>query len=207
MTILQAESAVAICKRALNLAEHRNTFDSLEEPSTLAREAKLRYDIRRRQILEALDWNFARRRTVGQAVEVEATPDLYPSAWSRPPECIRIRGIWSGGILLRHVVEEVIFTEARDAVQIVFTAEKSDPVLFPPCFTSALEFLLAADFSMMYARSVNRQEIMLGRFRDAMTEADAIEAAERSETDAYGSGGWVEAIISPYGSAANETTY
>jgi hypothetical protein len=198
MTILQAESAVAICKRALQLAEHRATFESLEENSTLAREARLRYDIRRRQVLEALDWNFARRRAVGQAVEVEATPDLYPAAWARPPECIRIRGLWSGGILLKHVVEEVIFTEATDAVQIVFTAEKNDPTLFPPCFTAALEYLLAADFSMMYARSVNRQEVMLGRFRDAMTEADAIEAGERSETEAYATGGWVEAVISPY---------
>lgn len=198
MTILQAESAVVICKRALALAEHRTTFESLEEPTTLAREAKLRYDIRRRQILEALDWGFARRRKAGQAVEVEATPDLYPVAWARPEECIRIRGVWSGGVLLKHVVEEVIFTEASDAVQIVFTAEKNDPILFPPCFTGALEYLLAADFAMMYARSVNRQEIMLGKFRDAMIEADAIEAGERSETEAYGNGGWVEAVISPF---------
>jgi hypothetical protein len=207
MTILQAESATAICQRALTLAEHRNTFDSLEDGSTLAREARLRYDIRRRQILEALDWNFARRRKAGQAVQVDATPDLYPAAWARPEDCIRIRGIWSGGVLLTHVVEEVIFTKAVDAVQLVFTAEKSDPVFFPPCFTAALEYLLAADFSMSYSRSVNRQEIMLGRFRDAMIEADAMEAGERSETEAYGNGGWVEAVISPYGSSANETAF
>lgn len=198
MTILQAESATVICQRALGLAEHRNTFTSLEDGSTLAREARLRYDIRRRQILEAMDWNFARRRKPGQAVEVDATPDLYPAAWARPEECIRIRGLWSGGVLLKHVAEEVIFTETMDAVQIVFTADKSDPVLFPPCFTAALEYLLAADFSMMYARSVNRQEVMLGRFRDAMDAADAIEASERSETDAYANGGWVDAVISPY---------
>lgn len=199
MTILQAENATVICQRALGLAEHRTTFTSLEDSSTLAREARLRYDIRRRQILEAMDWNFARRRKPGQAIEVDATPDLYPAAWARPDECIRIRGIWSAGILLKHVVEEVVFTEASDAVQIVFTAEKSDPMLFPPCFTAALEYLLAADFSMMYARSVNRQEVMLGKFRDAMTEADAIEAGERSETDAYATGSWVDAVISPYG--------
>lgn len=198
MTLLQAESAVAICKRALALAEHRNSFDSLEDGSALAREARLRYDIRRRQILEALDWNFARRRKAGQLVEVDAAPDLYPTAWARPEDCIRIRGIWSGGVLLRHVIEEVIFTESVDAVQIVFTAEKNDPVLFPPCFTAALEYLLAADFSMMYARSVNRQEVMLGRFRDAMIEADANEAGERSETDAYATGSWIDAIIQPY---------
>jgi hypothetical protein len=198
MSILQAESATVICRRALNLAEHRNTFDSLEDGSTLAREARLRYDIRRRQILEAMDWNFARRRKAGTSVVVDAAPDLYPTAWARPEDCIRIRGIWAGGILLRHVIEEVIFTEDVGAVQIVFTAEKNDPVLFPPCFTAALEYLLAADFSMMYARSVNRQEVMLGRFRDAMTEADAMEAGERSETDAYANGGWVDAIISPY---------
>jgi hypothetical protein len=199
MSILQAESAVAICKRALNLAEHRNTFDSLEENSQLAREARLRYDMRRRQVLEALDWNFARRRVLGTKVNVDVAPDLYPTAWARPPECLRIRGIWAGGYLLTHVVEELIFTESYDAVQIVFTAEKNDPVLFPPIFTSALEYLLASDFSMIYARSVNRQEIMLQRFREAMAEADATEAAERSETDAYAPGAWVEAITQPYG--------
>ncbi|MES2667456.1 MAG: hypothetical protein V4712_15260 [Pseudomonadota bacterium] len=200
MTILQAESATAICQRALGWAEHRNTFDSLEDASQLARECRLRYDIRRRAVLEGLDWRFARRRRAAQAVEADATPPEYPFAWARPPEHLRIRGMFAATSRtpLRHVIEDVIYTAEGGPLQVVFTYDASNPALFPPVFTTALEFLLASEFAMLYARSVNRAEIMLANFRRAMEEADATEAAERSEDEAYACGSWVDAIQTPW---------
>lgn len=194
MSVLQAESATVICQRALGWAEHRGTFDSLEDGSTLARDCRLRYDIRRRALLEALDWRFARRRKNGTLVANVDCPADYPAAWSRPEECLRIRGVYEGSKLLTHVIEEQIFTPSVPAVQIVFTAEKDNPVLFPPVFTTALEFLLASEFSMVFARSVNRAEVMMQNFRRAMEQADEMEAAERTETEAYATGAWVSAI-------------
>lgn len=198
MPILQAESATAICQRALGWAEHRNTFESLEDGSTLANKVRLRYDIRRRAVLEALDWGFARRREMGQPIEVSATPQNHPSAWARPEDCLRVRGVMVAGRLVEQVVEEVIYTPDYETVQIVFTADKTNPALFPPSFTAALEFLLASEFAMVYARSVNRSTIMLQHFRQAMNEADRIEAVEWGETQAYEKGSWVDAIETPW---------
>ncbi|MES2667926.1 MAG: hypothetical protein V4712_17715 [Pseudomonadota bacterium] len=198
MPSLQAESATVICQRALGLAEHRNTFESLEDTSQLAREARLRYDMRRRTVLEAMDWRFARRRAIAQAVTAAATPADLPRAWTVPPECLRIRGVFDGCRLLRHSREEVLFTQDAAIVQIVYTADFHNPALFPPVFTQALEFLLASEFSMLYARSANRSEMMLANFRRTMDEADAIEAAERSEEPAYADGGWVDSIAFPW---------
>lgn len=196
MPVLQSESALAICQRALGLAEARNRFTSLEDGSDEAREARLRYDQRRRAILEILDWRFARRRLAAQSVAVTATPDGFTAAWGRPPECIRIRGLFTPGQPhpLRHVVEEVIFTEPVTPVQIVYTFDAQNPELFPPIFTQALEHLLAADFAMIFARSVNRMEVLRGILRDILREADQIEAAERSEYPAYADGSWAEAV-------------
>lgn len=198
MPVLQAESATAICLRALGWAEHRNTFDSLEDSSALARECRLRYDIRRRAVLEALDWRFARRRVAGTRLDGLATPADFTAAWARPEECLRVRGVYAGTCRVRHVIEEAIFTAEYSAVQVVFTAEKNNPALFPPIFTTALEFLLASEFSMLYARSVNRADVMLQNFRRSMEEADALEATEATEADAYVSGSWVDAIQTPW---------
>lgn len=198
MPVLQAESAVAICQRALGWAEQRSPFTSLEDNSALARDCKLRYDIRRRAVLEALDWRFARRRAAGVRVANVLGPVDQPTAWARPEDCLRVRGVYAGATLLTHTIEEEIFTAEHAAVQIVFTADKANPPQFPPIFTAALEFLLASEFSMLFARSVNRADVMMQNFRRTMEEADALEAGERSETDAYASGSWVDAIEAPW---------
>jgi hypothetical protein len=194
MSILQAESATVICQRALALAEARNRFTSLEDGSDEAREARLRYDIARRTVLEAIDWRFARRRLPGVAVVADATPYGFPKAWATPPDCIRIRGVWDGPCLLRHVREEVVFTEDLPAVQIVFTADRFNPALFPPVFTRAVQFALAAEFAMIYARSINRADAMAEELRRTMIEAERIEAAERTEDPAYADGPWLDAL-------------
>lgn len=198
MPVLQSESALVICQRALGLAEARNRFTSLEDGSDEAREARLRYDQRRRVMLEVMDWRFARRRAIAQSVPATATPVGLTAAWARPPECIRIRGMFTAGdpSPLRHVVEEVIYTEPVATPQIVFTFDAQNPELFPPVFTMALEHLLAADFAMIYARSVNRMEVLKGALRDILRDADQIEASERSEDPAYGDDPWTSAIAS-----------
>lgn len=197
MALLQAESPTVICLRALALAEHDGNFTSLEDETPIAREARLRYDIRRRTVLEALDWRFARRRVAGQGVNAAVSPVGHEAAWQRPTECIRIRGVWDAtGCLIPHVVEEVIFTAEVGAVQIVYTGDVFDAARFPPVFTTALELLLASDFAMKYARSINRRDSFLQDFRRAMSEADSIEAAELSQTEAFAPGPWADAITS-----------
>lgn len=200
MTVLTAESPAVICQRALALAESRGRFTSLEDGSQEAIEARLRYDARRRAVLEALDWGFARRRVVGQAVVAGAVPPGLPRAWALPPECLRIRAVYPLGCdrPIRHCREEYIYSEDRSPVQIVFTRDIQNPVLFPPVFTQALEFLLASEFSMVFSRSVNRADVMLSNFRNVMQEADAMEAAERGGGDAYEAGAWADAITFPW---------
>ena len=167
---------------------------SLEDGSDLARTCRLRYDARRRTVLEALDWGFARRRTAGQAVLDAVCPPGFDAAWQVPTETLRLRAVWDGGNLLRWTREALIFTPAAAAVQIVTTADFHDPTRFPPIFTQALEFVLAAEFAMIFARSVNRADVMMANYRNTLADADALEAAERSQSDAYACGPWVDAI-------------
>lgn len=197
MTILQTESATVICQRALGLAEHRQTFSSLEDGTTLANECRLRYDTRRRSVLSAMDWGFARYRAAGQAV-VTPAPVEFPRAWVIPPEFLRLRSVLdASGNVIRHRRERVIFTADTDPVQIVYTSDFHDATQFPPEFTQALEFLLAAEFAMIYARSVNRFDVMMQNFRATIQEAESIEGLERSDDQAFADGGWIDAMIYP----------
>lgn len=193
MTLLQTEDAVAICRRALGLVEAANSFDSLEDLSNEAQEARLRYDIRRRALLEALDWNFARRRANGSRVVVDATPHDLPYAYAIPANTLRIRNVHVGRINAQWSREEYVYADMESA-QMVYTVDVQNPVVFAPIFTSALEYLLAVDFAMIFSRSVNRSEVARTNFRRIMDDADQMEGLERSNGEAYASGGWVDVI-------------
>ena len=188
MTVFQTEDANAIVERALGWAEHRSRFAGLEDQSAEAKAARLRYDTRRRGVLESLDWNFARRRVVPSVrTDLTPPPDL-PVAFARPANARRIRDVLTGITPQRWRAEVGIFAQSSDDAQIVFTGDETSPVLFPAHFVQALEFLLAAEFALNFARSANRSKIMLDNFRDAMREADIIEAQEQSADSAYARG-------------------
>lgn len=198
MAVLLAESAAVICRRALALAEHRNDFDSLEDGSSLANDALLRYDQRRRSILEGVDWGFARRRAVTAVVTGAVTPPDLPIALALPPEPLRIRSVLSGRHPQKWVREEHVFCETDSSAQVVYTRDIDNPSEFPPIFTAALEYLLASEFAMVYSRSINRSDAMLRYFRDTMEEADRIEAQEQSYDQAYATGSWVDGVEVPW---------
>ena len=193
-TVLQEESVVLICQRAMALAEFDYQLDSLQDGSQVARQSIARYDFRRRGILERLDWAFARTRINGQSVPAAVAPPDLPSAWARPPRALRIRAVWSEGRTLRYRAEANLFTEEASAVQIVYTSEADNPALFPPIFTTALEYFLAADFSMLFARSINRQEVMLQLMQGALEEADQMEAFETPGGLAFGDDPWTDVM-------------
>ncbi len=186
MAVLQAESISDIVERAYAWAEHRKRFTSIEDGSSDARQARIMYDARRRNVLEALDWNFARHRILpGAVIANTPTPDGMPYAFSPPPQCIRVRNLTQGGADLTWRREAHVYTNG-DAPQVIYTKDETNVALFTPSFVLALEYLLAAQFAMVFARSVNRSDRMLENFRNAMREADRMEGVEQSNDVAYG---------------------
>jgi len=199
MSVLQAESPTAIVKRAYRWVEHSGDFDSLEDDTPEAIGGRLSYDARRRQVLEALDWNFARRRFNPTLRTDVVAPLNMPVAYARPPECLRVRDlIDASGNHLTFSVEYNVFTDYQVPSQIVYTKDIQNAAHFAPAFTQALEFLLAAEFAMVHARSVNRSNTMLENYRRTMIDADRAEGLERSDDDAYAPGPFETAISTSY---------
>ena len=185
MAVFQADSASDIVERAFAWAEHRQRFKSLEDGSNDARQARIMYDARRRNVLEAIDWNFARHRAVPGAVVVNTpTPPGMPFAFSTPHDSLSVREVLADNTRLTWRREANVYTNSAPT-QIAFTRDETNTALFVPSFTLGLEYLLAAQFAMVYARSVNRSNVMLDNYRRAMQEADQAEGAERSNDDAY----------------------
>jgi len=185
VAVLQSESASDIVARAFAWAEHRSRFTSLEDGTNDARQARIMYDARRRNVLDSMDWNFARHRAFPGAVLVNTpTPPGMPYAFSVPPGCLRVRAVMDDIHPLTWRREANVYASGTPT-QIVFTADETNAALFAPSFVLALEYLLAAQFAMVYARSVNRSNAMLDNFRRAMQEADHNDGAERSSDDAY----------------------
>lgn len=188
MTLLQTESVAVIIERSFGLAEEAAPFRNLEDGSPKAVAARKRYDQRRRQVLEAMDWNFARRRVVPSIRADLLAPETHPIALAVPQDCIRVRDVKTGTCRHPFLVEgDGIFTTwiEEGRTQVIFTGDAQLPVRFPPVFTQALEFLLAADWAMLYARSINRAGELRRAYQLAIEEASYQEAGEQSEDEVY----------------------
>lgn len=163
-TGLASNSMVAICRRAFSLAEAAAPLtDTLDGSNHEDVQARLFYDQRRSEVLEALDWSFARKRMVPAKLANPLLPASFAAGYQLPGDCVRLRGLSNGADDFRpyQVEGTVVFSDDLEAPQIVYTADIDNPALFKPSFTRALELLIAADAAMVFSRSANRQQTFL----------------------------------------------
>lgn len=158
-------SDVDICNMALSHFGNDATVASINPPdgSVEAGKCKVFFPIARREILEHMDWSFARRRKL--LTPIVADSDVWQYAYARPSECLKERRILKvhdgyGQTLpvasrsafslgeeqsnAEFVVENgVIFTNEPDAV-LIYTVDITDSTKFPASFLPAFSHMLAS---------------------------------------------------------------
>ena len=161
-------TAVSIANMALSHLGAASTIESFDELSNEAVQCKLWYDIARKEVLEAFDWSFARKRAT-LAEHADGPPDEWAFRYQYPADCIMARSIWNafGGIGVFGLVDATrlsiyqgdvipfeleasdagddltILTNMEDAI-LVYTFDQAVPAMFSSHFVKILARNLAA---------------------------------------------------------------
>ena len=173
-------SDTGIANMALSHVGAKSTIENLEEKSAGARQCRIWYDYSRIMVLEAHDWNFARKRRTlalhGDTIS-ETSSDPLAGVWGYryeyPDDCVMARKIQNPnappGDATPFAVEgslsgseKTILTDLQDAV-LVYTWDQASTNMFSPQFVLALSHLLAHHiaFSLTGNRKIKIDELKI----------------------------------------------
>lgn len=177
-----ATSKVQIGNLALANLGSKNTIESFTEESTEASLINTWYDHCRQFLLEAVDWNFARKRLILATSSEDPPSGIWAYRYGYPSDCVVAREIEnsSGGtegdaIPFEIEFEEVgdiktILTDMQDAT-LIYTKNITDPSLFPSSFIHALAAFLAANMAFPLTGKTSTEDKMWRKYQFLMAQA------------------------------------
>ena len=192
-------SPIGISNMALSHVGAKSTIESFTEESSEAELVNLWYDYSRLQVLEASDWNFARKRITmalhGDTIS-ETSSDPLAGVWAYrydyPGDCIAARKIQNSaappGDATPFDIEtsldgqqKTILTDLQDAV-LVYTWDLTNTDMFSPLFVLALSHLIAHHiaFSLTGKKSIKNEEFTI--YNRTLADAKSMVANEAVES-------------------------
>jgi len=169
-------SVVSICNIALSHIGGK-PIQSLNEQSAEAQSCKLLFEAARDDQLAAQDWTFARQRVA--LAELGEPPAGWSHRYALPSDCLAARGLAGDprtGFPAPHRIEGgALLTDAPAAV-LVYTGTVTDPARFPPGFSTALSWRLAADLALTQTGKESLHQRCVGMWERAMAKAAADDA-------------------------------
>lgn len=154
-----ASTPAGICNIALARIGHRQFIAELTDRTTEARVATVHYDDAVQAVLASAPWNFATRRAL-LAELTDHTRSGWEFVYSLPADCITARYLYSGlnspavdqrpafNIEMNDTATAKVLVTNREQAELVYTSLVTEAPMFPPLFTQALAWRLAADFAL-----------------------------------------------------------
>lgn len=188
---MAAISAVGIANMALSNIGDASTIQSFSEKSPQAKQCDLWYDYSRRQVLEAYNWSFARKRLV-LATHSDAPPELtWAYRYQYPSDCIKARFIENPlGPTADAVPFEIensldgtvktILTNMDDAT-LVYTFDLTATNLFSAHFVECLSHAIAFHIALALTGKRTIKSDMLTVYNRLILSAPAQNANEQVE--------------------------
>lgn len=142
-----------IANLALSHVGANNTIDAFSERSVEAAQMRVWYDISRKTVLSAFDWNFARKRIELAAHSEDPPTSVWAFRYQYPADCLVARKLEFAFAPPADAVpftvetdatgqEKTILTDLAEAT-LVYTFDQESPVLWSPFFIMTLSHLLA----------------------------------------------------------------
>lgn len=197
-------SVIDICNRALSHTGTDQAIASLEEKSKEARICARWYEASRDQVLRAFAWNFAQRRVT--LADMGDPPTGWDFRYRYPTDCVDLQVVYQAGnhrpasdtygldlapfqVASSGDGGRVILTNLADA-EATYTAQVTDPNLFPRDFAACLELSLAASIAMPMTADPKLADYLGQRAERALNEAMAANLNE-AEMNYHPDAAWV----------------
>jgi len=189
-------SDVGIANLALSHVGAATLIESFDEDTEEARQTRAFYHQSRREVLEAYDWNFARRRQGaalhGDTISETATDPLagvWGFRYQYPADCIVIRKVQNALSppadatpfdveLSLNGKEKTVLTDMEDAV-LVYTSDLEDTPLFSSMFVTSLALLLGSKIAWPLTQKRKLALELFGQYRSTLPAATASNANEQ----------------------------
>ena len=168
---------VQICNMALSYVGARARIESLSEATSEANACNVWYEEIRKEVLDADDWDFARRR-VALAVHSENPPSQWAYRYAYPSDAIRVRRLERDNDQFAARFEldtsvtssgssRSIVTDEASAVAI-YTRDEDNTALFTPRFVDALALGLAVKLCYTIVTDVTLLSSLHSRYSVAL---------------------------------------
>lgn len=169
------------------------TIEDFDEASIEAKQIKLWYDFSRLQVLEALDWNFARKRLV-LAEHSDAAPiPEWQYRYQYPADCVVLRKLVSPYGKTANVVPFKVENSLDGTVKTIvtdletasadYTFDLSATSLFSPMFIEALSYLLASHIAYPIRGDLKIAQNCFSTFLMTLRLAEASNANEQGQEE------------------------
>jgi hypothetical protein len=185
---MAAASKIDICNMALS---HLGSSQFIEDfypndTSLEAVQATLWFDQARREVLEAFDWNFARKRGALSLHDEDAPDGQWSYRYTYPSDCLQARKIVNAVGRTADVVafeieefgdEVTILTDAEDAI-LIYTSDQDNNAVWSNRFTQALALLIAHYMAFALTGNLGTKEGMGQLYARAIRSATGSNASE-----------------------------
>lgn len=179
---------VTICNMALSRVGGRSKIEAIDEASTEADACELWYDYSLRQVLEASDWNFARKRLTLSTHSDDPPDGIWGYRYQYPSDCVAFRKLENPSDASADAVpfqietsldgqQKTIVTDLDDAVG-VYTFEQTVTSTYSAHFVSLLSLALATNIAFQLTGKQKIQDTLAQRLRDALDGAASSDANE-----------------------------
>lgn len=183
-------SQVTIANLALSLVHTKGIESLADEAVTEAVVANLWYDPARREVLEAFNWGFGRRRLTLATHALAAPANEWACRYQYPTDCVAPRYLENpdgpDGDAVPFSKENAtddtlsIVTDLEDAV-LVYTRDVTNPLLFTPHFVVTLAARLAYYMAGTLSNKQSLQANLLKQYNTWLATAGALDAAQEVE--------------------------
>lgn len=185
-----AVSETSIANSALVLLGQKR-INSLEESSKTAILLKDRFDDVRDEVLRMHPWNFATKRA-SLAKSAVAPTWGFANSFELPADCLRLLEVENPAGYPYRVEGREIVTDLGAPLQIIYTAQITDPVEMDVLFRQAFAAALAADIAEAVTGTSTKVEEMIA-IRDAKMRASKTPDGQENSPREIEASEWLDA--------------
>lgn len=168
----------------------QDVIASADEDTATARSANLMYDVVRRDLLRAHDWQFA-LRFAELAASNTASPELrLPYVFALPSGCLFLKKIVYENIPVQKTVPHLLFNDNSgnklvavpyEEARAWYVYDEDNTYVFDPAFVACFALLLAAELAVPLAGDYELAKYMLAKYQSKLDEARQANKIEQFE--------------------------
>jgi hypothetical protein len=188
MSAVTVVTDLEICNMALDFVKE-TPITSLDEDRTAARWMKRNYKPVRNIVLTTIPWKFAMKRAM-LPEDPEKPAFEWDKRFRKPNDCMRVlhlryQGRMNGALIPHQVEGDFILTNAGAPLPIRYISLIDDVARWTPMFCDAVAYKLAARIAHLLTGKQSMVEMNNVMFRETLTLAASIDAAEGSVAVQY----------------------